>query len=92
MKKWYETLTEEELQFIKQMVNVDFKLSKLSVKTGLLYFLLRKRIQKIKKKLNSNMKQKSEFKEYLEFLVDEDILTSLIAEVLYSKHKKQLEE
>lgn len=92
MKKWYETLTEEELQFIKQMVNVDFKLSTLSVKTGLSYFLLRKRIQKIKKKLNSNMKQKSEFKEYLEFLVDEDILTSSIAEVLYSKHKKQLEE
>lgn len=74
-KKWYEALDQEDVIFLHQLAQADFKLSKLSVETGMSYFVLKKRMQKLKLALSQKTPGDSDFKSYLDLLVEQSILT-----------------
>lgn len=90
-KKWYEALDQEDVIFLHQLAQADFKLSKLSVETGMSYFVLKKRMQKLKLALSQKTPGDSDFKSYLDLLVEQSILPQSIADVLYQKHLEGLE-
>ena len=90
-KKWYEALDQEDVIFLRQLAQADFKLSKLSVETGMSYFVLKKRMQKLKLALSQKTPGDSDFKSYLDLLVEQRILPQSIADVLYQKHLEGLE-
>lgn len=85
-KKWYDLLDQDDVSLLYQLADADFKLSKLSNMTGMSYFVLKKRIDKLKTDLLSQTNGDADFKGYLDFLVEQKILPSSIAQVLYEKH------
>lgn len=91
MKKWYEALDQEDVTFLYQLAQANFKLSKLSAETGESYFMLKKRMQKLKHALVQKITGDSDFKAYLDFLVEQRILPCSIAKFLYQKHLEGLE-
>ncbi|MCI5942880.1 MAG: hypothetical protein MRZ40_09975 [Ligilactobacillus animalis] len=87
-KKWYEALDQEDVIFLHQLAQADFKLSD---ETGMSYFVLKKRMQKLKLALSQKTPGDSDFKSYLDFLVEQRILPQSIAKVLYQKHLEGLD-
>lgn len=85
-KKWYEALDADDVAFLQQLAAADFKLSRLSAQNGSSYFVLKKKVSKLKQALGQEEKEDTDFKEYLELLVAEKILPSSIAQVLYQKY------
>lgn len=84
--RWIDSLSDEGLLLLNKLIKSDFKISRLSIMENKSPFLIKKRLTRIKDKLNSAKEEKSELKEYLELLVDQDILSVSIANIVYEKH------
>lgn len=89
MEKWINTLNDEDLIFIRKIIESNFKLKSYQEQTGESYFATKKKIDDIRERVDQG-NRKSEFKEYLDFLVYEDALMSSIAEVIYKKHLREI--
>lgn len=85
-EKWYEALDSEDVRFLQELAKSDFKLSKLSETSGMSYFVLRKKMGKLKSALTKKRSTDTDFEEYLNVLVEQQILPRSIAKVLYKKH------
>nr|BAL44212.1 hypothetical protein [Weissella hellenica] len=85
---WFTKLNEQESLLIRDLIASDFKINKLSKTADISYFVLKKKLNKIKEKVSLEETRSSEFKSYLDFLVSEDILLPSIASVIYTKYKE----
>lgn len=91
MVTWIKNLDESDVRFLEALVTSDFKLNQCAQLTGESYFLIKKRLSHLKQRIREH-KTKSEFKAYLDFLVDQNALITSIAEVIYKKHLEELGE
>lgn len=89
---WYKNLTKEELSLIEELIEADFKILKVSETKGKSYFILKKELSRLKKKIIKYTEHTTDFKIYLDYLVEQDILAPSIALIIYEKHKKELME
>ncbi|MGR6342618.1 hypothetical protein [Priestia megaterium] len=85
---WISLLTDYELDLLKKLILSDYKIKNLSKLTQHSYMFLKKELTEIRYKVKKDAKNSSDFKDYLDFLVKQDILIPTIAEVIYQKHKE----
>ncbi|GEA95352.1 hypothetical protein WVI01_12750 [Weissella viridescens] len=91
MERWIRYLSEQELQLIREFIEVDFKINHYQKKSGESYFVAKKKLNLIRQKIATSQ-NKAEFKEYLDFLVYEKVIRPSIAEVIYKKHLAEIGE
>lgn len=84
---WVDLLTDYELDLLKKLILADYKINNLSEITSRSYMFLKKELTEIRTKIKDNVKNDSDFKGYLDFLVKQDIIIPSIANVIYQKHK-----
>jgi len=88
---WIKTLDKSDLCLLEALITADFKINQCAQITGESYFLIKKRLDNLKNHIKQQS-TKSELKEYLDFLVDQNALITSIAEVIYKKHLDELGE
>ncbi|MDR3189921.1 MAG: hypothetical protein LBT80_01800 [Lactobacillaceae bacterium] len=71
------------------MFEADCKLSKHAKLTGESYFVAKKKMNALKSKVGK-INAKSEFKCYIDYLVEAEILLPVIAESIIEKHRQEM--
>lgn len=82
----------KEIDFILNFLKCEGKISKLAIH-GYSYVKAKQMLALINKKIeDQDISKKEKFKNYLDYLVYQDIIYPEIAKVIYKKHKEELNE
>ncbi|MBM7618048.1 hypothetical protein JOC36_001648 [Weissella uvarum] len=92
MQRWIKQLNNHELNFLRQIIEADFKLKNYQANTGTSYFVAKRQLANLQTKIAKYSAEESEFKQYLDYLVFQNAVAPSIAEVIYKKHLQELHE
>lgn len=88
MKNYFKDFDLEDQKFMLEFLSCEGNITKMT-NNGYSYQKNKKKLKKIKQQLEKNFKESQDsLKNYLDYLVSQDILYPEIAKMIYKKHKE----
>ena len=88
MKNYFKDFDLEDQKFMLEFLSCEGNITKMT-NNGYSYQKTKKKLKKMKQQLEKNFKESQDsLKDYLDYLVSQDILYPEIAKMIYKKHKE----